>query len=392
MSTKKEVRQRLLKLAFPIFFLSYYFSEVVLGWPLLRHMGLRGGRNFEDFYAILESARCKPGGFYPGTNQLCIFPYGSSLRWFLKIIPNPIAHWNAIGWLLIVTIVLLLVPIITIGQELNIYSIVFYIAVFSSPPIILLLERGNFDAVMVCLVCLAGYLLGKEKVFTGILLIFVTSLFKFYTLPLLLLPIFLVKKVSVKIASGLAIVASLLTIYFDRSVIFGGTHIGAFAAFGSPVYGSYLKKIDRKIQLNYSTEHIFGLACFLIGLVLVMFLVKRSWLVIPRTALLSSEGRIDARNWIYLLTTGTTISCFIASNNFVYRLIYFFIASIVYLQIRQISRKEKYIFSLLVVGVAWMNYDVWSLEPFGNTALFILLIFMILDIYKTYFNFRKFQI
>jgi hypothetical protein len=364
----------------------------VLGWPLLRHMGLRGGRNFEDFYAILESARCKPGGFYPGTNQLCIFPYGSSLRWFLKIIPNPIAHWNAIGWLLIVTIVLLLVPIITIGQELNIYSIVFYIAVFSSPPIILLLERGNFDAVMVCLVCLAGYLLGKEKVFTGILLIFVTSLFKFYTLPLLLLPIFLVKKVSVKIASGLAIVASLLTIYFDRSVIFGGTHIGAFAAFGSPVYGSYLKKIDRKIQLNYSTEHIFGLACFLIGLVLVMFLVKRSWLVIPRTALLSSEGRIDARNWIYLLTTGTTISCFIASNNFVYRLIYFFIASIVYLQIRQISRKEKYIFSLLVVGVAWMNYDVWSLEPFGNTALFILLIFMILDIYKTYFNFRKFQI
>lgn len=92
MNKSKAIRQRQLKLAFPIFFLSYYFSEVVSGWPLLRHMGLRGGRNFEDFYAILESARCKPGSFYPGTNQLCIFPYGSSLRWFLKIIPIPLAH------------------------------------------------------------------------------------------------------------------------------------------------------------------------------------------------------------------------------------------------------------------------------------------------------------
>lgn len=392
MNKSKAIRRRLLKLAFPIFFLSYYFSEVVSGWPLLRHMGLRGDRNFADFYAILESARCKPGSFYPGTNQLCIFPYGSSLRWFLKIIPIPLAHWNAIGWLLIVTIGLLLLLIITIGQEVNVYSLVFYIVIFSSPPIILLLERGNFDAVMVCLVCLAGYSFGKEKVFTGILLIFITTLFKFYTLPLLFLPIFLVKKISVKIASGFAIVASLLTIYFDRSVIFSGTHIGAFAAFGTPVYGSYLKKIDHKIQLNYSTEHIFGLACFVVGLLLAIFFVKRSWLAIPRTTSTSIEGRIDTRNWIYLLTAGTTISCFITSYNFDYRLIYFFIASIVYLQIRQISRKEKYIFALLVVGVAWMNYDVWSFEPFGNTALFILLIFMILDIYRTFFNFRKFQI
>ena len=120
--------------------------------------------------------------------------------------------------------------------------------------------------------------------------------------------------------------------------------------------------------------------------------MKRSWLAIPRTTSTSIEGRIDTRNWIYLLTAGATISCFITSNNFDYRLIYFFIASIVYLQIRQISRKEKYIFALLVVGVAWMNYDVWSLQPFGDTALFILLIFMILDIYRTFFNFRKFQI
>jgi hypothetical protein len=354
-------------------------------------MGLRGGRNFEDFYAILESARCKQGGLYPGTSQLCIFPYGSSLRWFLKIIPIPLAHWNVIGWLLIATIGLLLLLITSIGQEVDISKITFYIVIFSSPPIILLLERGNFDAVMVSLVCLAGYAFGKEKVFPGILLLFVTTLFKFYTLPLLFLPIFLVKKVSVKLASGLAIVASLVTIYFDRSVITDGTHIGAFAAFGSPVYGSYLKKIDHKIQLSYTVEHIFGLVCFLIGLVLFIFIVKKSWLTIPRKISILSGGHIDARNWIYLLTSGTTISCFIASNNFVYRLIYFLIASTIYLQIREISRKKKYIFSLLVVGVAWMNYDVWSLEPFGNTALFILLIFMTLDIYKTYFNFRKFQ-
>jgi len=389
---KKEISQTQLKLTFLIFFISYYFSEVVWGWPLLRHMGLRGGRNFEDFYAILESARCKPGGIFPGTSQLCIFPYGSSLRWFLNIIPNPLAHWNVIGWLLIATIGVLLLLITSIGQEVDIYKIVFYIVIFSSPPIILLLERGNFDTVMVCLVCLAGYAFGKEKVFPGILLLFVTTLFKFYTLPLLFLPIFLVKKVSVKLASGLAIVASLVTIYFDRSVITDGTHIGAFAAFGSPVYGSYLKKINHKIQLGYSVEHIFGLVCFLIGLLIAVLLVKKSWISIPRATSLSSEGRIDTRNWIYLLSSGTTISCFISSNNFVYRLIYFLIASIVYLQIRHISPREKYFLSLLVVGVAWMNFEVWPLEPFGNTFLFILVILMVLDIYKTYFNFRKFQI
>ena len=152
-------------------------------------MGIRGDRNFGDLYLTLGAAKCRAPGFIPGTNTPCIFPYGSTLHGVLKSNIFPLGLWEFFGWLAIGFIGLLLYAISKLNRISNKWMAFLYAVVFCSPPVILLLERGNFDCIMVLTVCLAGYYLGTGKQGIGVFLLVISALFKFYTLPLLLIPI-----------------------------------------------------------------------------------------------------------------------------------------------------------------------------------------------------------
>lgn len=379
-------------LIFLAVFYIFYFGEVILSWPLLRHMGIRGGRNFEDLYAILGAAKCKPPSFIPGTDNLCIFPYGSALHGVLRINPFPLELWNIFGWVLIGLIGVLLYVVSKLNIMADRWTTALYIVTFCSPPIILLLERGNFDAVMVLIICFAGYCLGTKRQGTGVILLIISALFKFYTLPLLVITFVLSKRVRIRILSCVGMIASVATVWIDREVISSGTHIGAFAAFGTPVYGSYLNKLDNKIHLSYSNSHIFGLIAFVISVICGMYFLRMKWIFLPKQIISRATDDLTSGEWIYVLTSSTTISCFMVSNNYDYRLIYILISGVIYLKLYSLNRKQILLGVLTIMGVAWMNYDAWFLEPFGNTILFFGLTLITIDLYINYFRKSNFGV
>lgn len=379
-------------LIFLAVFYIFYFSEVILSWPLLRHMGIRGGRNFEDLYAILGAAKCQPPSFIPGTNNPCIFPYGSTLHGVLRINPFPLELWNIFGWVLIGLIGVLLYFVSKLNSMSSHWVTSLYVVTFCSPPVILLLERGNFDTVMVLIICFAGYCLGIGKQGVGVFLLIISALFKFYTLPLLFIPLMLSNRVRIRIFSFVGLIASITTVWIDREMISSGTHIGAFAAFGTPVYGSYLNKLDHKIHLSYSNSHIFGLIAFAISVVCGLYLLRKKWIFLPEQSVCRPSDDFTSGEWIYVLTASTTISCFMLSNNFDYRLIYILITGVMYLKLYSLNRKQMVFAVFTIIGVAWMNYDVWSLEPFGNTILFFGLAIITIDLYIHYFRKSNFGV
>jgi hypothetical protein len=379
-------------LIFLAVFYIFYFGEVILSWPLLRHMGIRGGRNFEDLYAILGAAKCKPPSFIPGTDNLCIFPYGSTLHGVLRISPFPLGLWNFFGWVLIGLIGVLLYFVSKLNSIGDRWTTSLYVVTFCSPPIILLLERGNFDAVMVLIICFAGYCLGTNRQGAGVILLIISALFKFYTLPLLVITFVLSKRVRIRILSCVGLIASIATVWIDREVISSGTHIGAFAAFGTPVYGSYLNKLDDQIHLSYSNSHIFGLIAFVISVICGIYLLRMKSIFLPKQSMKSKTNDLTSGEWIYVLTSSTTISCFMLSNNFDYRLIYILITGVMYLKLYSLNRKQMIFAVFTIIGVAWMNYDVWSLEPFGNTILFFGLTIITIDLYIHYFRKSNFGV
>lgn len=322
--------------------------------------------NFGDLKYVLAC-----GGFHfpnPPTTSCDYYIYGQFLLKFLQ--QTEILH--PYGELVATIIVLVsLVAVAVMMTEIRKpagWTFVFLIVL--SPPIALLIQRGNIDVLMFFLVWVSLNLLSRGHQTLAIAAVVIATLIKIYTLPLVVLYsiISLTKRFSISKLfylsgiclfstwSALADIASLSWLPAD-----------ARNSFGLPIWGEYLNYLIRGPG-SQGSRWISNVA----GLVILLFLTfvtSRSKVGgAVRSLNLTRNQTIWILNFLFVFSAGISID---------YRLIFLVPCLLPLIQLN--SRSKLYVVGL-VASTFIFSYPFERLQVLGDMTLFSLVALLILMI------------
>jgi hypothetical protein len=304
---------------------TFYLIQIATSWHGLRSAGIRGSSNYIDQESVLNSAICfKSLGI--NVYKLDVEPigcggfvYSIELLRFLNVTNLSSIDSSVLGtalmWLTIATLCSLLFIIKKHGKIDNIIALVS----LSSPGIWLLLERGNYDEIIFILIVVASMLLTSKYQEVGIILIFATVLIKFYTLPLYIFSLFILRR---RLSRNFFLVTSIpLTMY----VLYLIREIAAFpstwfVSFGLKSLGLYAELVvNEKISEQFRIPSTISI---LIGMFLLIFflLFFRQIRMKPAFVQKAESPNLIAKA-VYKSLLIVFLSCYFAGMNFDYRLI-----------------------------------------------------------------------
>lgn len=279
-----------------------------------------------DQDAVLKSAKCfeQMGNEVYKTDVIpreCgSYVYSVELLRFLNIFKLPDLGSEILGTSFLWLTVIVLCSIFFLTKNLKKLDRAIGIAAFLSPGIWLLLERGNYDELIFILVFIASLLLATKYQEFALILLLITSLMKFYTLPISILAIFFLRRKFSKVT--FSIISALVTFYLitlmKQIEAFPSTW---FISFGLDSLGLYVnlflqEVISSDIRLPQMVVSGIGLI-FLVFTYACLYKCKHS-----AELILNVEATKDSIQKLYLTMLGIFLSCFLAGMNYDYRLIY----------------------------------------------------------------------
>jgi len=341
-------------------------------WLPLRFWGIWGGGNFIDSQQILQWSNCyKTQGneIFQNYGDCPGYIYGSTLMRILS--PLDFTSFSAQIFGYIFMFLLALTVSFQVGNFEMYYKNPYLLVIVLSPPILLLAERGNFDILMLVLVALAGLLLTKNYHSWALLPLALATLLKFYTLPLFAL-FFLVnnnnRRKLLTLVIGLTVS---VRVFLDLQLIQASFPSGEWAKFGVSIWTRYLGVVN----VSNHREAIANVS----GALIFVFIFAVTMVALKRLGIsTSSEANGDYKDRIYFyLFFGTHLSCYFVSMNYEYRLVFFVVASIIYLQ-SLVSQKDSLHRVVLVITIlsVWLTYPSSGLTPIGDLAIEIATIIM----------------
>ncbi len=349
-----------------------YFSAMQLTtWIPLRHWSVWGGGNFIDTWQVLNFAKCyKDIGldvYRIDVGDCSSYLYGRSLvqtMAFFNIGPD---LTQIIGYLFILVFAIVISSIFLVENK---YDFVWLVIVLTSPPILLLVERGNFDILVLAGILLSTYFTRKRSEIVALVIIFIITLMKFYTAPLLILFIFFGKSMKVRIIAVTLLTISILLISRDILITESPYPHGASGQFGMKVWGEYLNLY--KLTSGSDTRNtilsgaVFALFCLIASLI-YRFLLSKAIFNLRDSTL--PKITIDKSQLLII----TFICCYIAGMNFDYRLALLACAILAHVKTLDIGKRHTYF--LFLALCLWISYPSGGLEPLGDLVLEIGLVF-----------------
>ena len=357
---------------FTLTFFGFFGSMQVYNWPLLKYWGVKGHIDFADLNSVLGSADCfRTIGFeiysYPIGHE-CAYNYGSWLMRSINGLGLKESFTNIIGWLFIFAISCLLAFVLA-HAKVKLIDFIFGLIIFVSPPIMLLLERGNFDILIILLIVFSAKLAAVKKINLSLIVIFASFLYKFYTVGLVLIMSLFSRTSRAFIfwifALGFGIFQ--VTLDFQRGPGFINTER---ISFGGPIFGIYLKYLGLDLPYLY---------CLIIGILLLLIGV---WLFSLKS-FPTNQYFVDLREtnpernfsyFIFLFFIVVHTSCYILGMNFDYRLIMVAIANFILITQFDHSLKTRFSLRVLTVLVMWTSFNSGFLQPIGDLSIGILTI------------------
>jgi len=357
-------------LLYSIFFLLMQLTD----WRPIRYWGLRGiGTNFIDSEQVLNWTECyknvgdqifQAEGFCSG------YIYGKIIPVFFTVIPSSDYLVSIVGFvfLFIIAVVLGIATASLNTKQMKLYSVL----VFLSPPVLLLVERGNFDAVMVGLVFCAALLLKNNNKFFAFALISLASLIKFYTLPLLLLFILDSKRKKINYLYLPQLLLVIYLVYEAIRKIKSSFPTDSTYKFGMSIWVRYLPAekipLDLEILANISGLAVF----FLVAVVVAVAYKSKIW----------SSGNIVFKEekdiYVFNLFFLCHVICFFSGMSYDYRLIFLAVSGIYFLSVSSFVAGLDSPVKILLVTALWLSYPSGGLQPIGDLAVcaitFLLLI------------------
>jgi len=232
-----------------------------------------------------------------------------------------------------------------------------------SPPIWLLMERGNFDTLMYLLILCAVYFFCIGNVYWCVFFVFMSATFKFYTLPLLVVILLISKTNRHKLFTLVFLLIGSIQVLSDFAKIQHFPHTAGYNHFGMRIIGNYMNKIG--INLSTSHSNIWGLLLLILCLIITLFFLKTNYQDNFIIFVISSKNQI-----LFQFLSIVHLSCFFAGLSVDYRLV-FYITSIPIL-ISIINRKlTGLIFSVFLLSI-YLTYPSGTLQPLGDLALGIM--------------------
>ena len=357
---------------FQLFLLGSFFSFLFLlfqstGWSLLDRWQIKGHLNFIDLNSVLGSADCYQSiGFeiykYPIGHE-CAYNYGSWLMRSISFIGLGVEQTYFVGSVFIVLISFLMAFVMT-QATLGGSGLFFGFLIFVSPPIMLLLERGNIDSLMFILIFIAALLFKSDRSNASLILVVVSLLFKFYTVGLAAMLAFMSRSMFTFFVWTSVIVLAIVQVFndFRNGPGFINTE---WTSFGAPVFGIYLK------YLSVKTPYFLSLVIGFLLLIAAVWFISRPWTPFYKLykALTITTLDIMPSYHLFLFFSVVHTTCYILGMNFDYRLIMLAIANFILLSQAKLHSSINLIIGISTVVIMWTSYNLQISQPLGDVLI-----------------------
>ncbi len=305
---------------------SFYLLQIKYSWPGLRISGILGPIKYMDQDAVLKSATCfeRIGNEVYRTDVIpreCgSYVYSVELLRFLNILKFPDLGAYILGTSFLWLTVIVLCSIFFLTKNLKRIDTAIGLAAFLTPGIWLLLERGNYDEAIFILAFVASLLLATKYQEAGLVLLLLTTLMKFYTLPIFIVSIFFLKRKFSKFAFG--IVSVLVTFYLlsliNQIKTFPSTWYISFGLDSLGLYANLFLQEVISTDLRLPRILISGIGLvFLVITYIYLYKCKHFTKLIFNV----DTPKVSIQK-LYLTMLGIFLSCFFAGMNYDYRLVY----------------------------------------------------------------------
>ena len=372
------LRSRLGKMLLIISFVFLYAVNATLGWPIVNLGGLRIVE-YVDLAAIIQSGQLCSGKiefwqfinlFQPLSETCGGFLYGRPLLAFLAISSIPLVWTTPVAVVIGLTSAILLALLFAGSGQLNKSKFSFAILASFSPGVFLLYERSNFDLLMLIGIVAATYLWKKGGFYAGLIVIGITAIMKYYTVPLLLLAPLLFARSQKQIVLGLGL-SALISVYafWDYSRLPGLPGSG-YHQFGSAVLPHYFSHIGLDVP-----------RVFLIGFGFLLPVLVGLWIFRSTTkkgnSLIFGKGIqfTNINDSIPFITVSIVfVACFFAGLNYDYRLVFLVIPGVILLQSATGPRLKLLCLSSSLLLALWGSAGLGSGADFGSDLARFLLV------------------
>ena len=333
-----------------------YFSD----WWLLRVSGVRGG-NFIDLGDVLRWSDCfreVGSSVYDINDGKCSgYLYGSALLRvfnFLGINASQTKFWGITGGVVFCISLGFLAALLSSQKVAS--PIVIGMAL-SSPPLWLLVERGNIDELIFLLVLFSSFLLIRGFDLVAIAIIVITALFKFYTLPLLLILSITSKSKKSRVAALVAFLVTVPLIAIDYFKIQSDFPSTWFISFGVPSIGLWINLIGENLGLGWLhlgalAGHVLGLIVFVASIAILRIFTMRR--IEDLVFLDYRETTKKESDTLFLILGSVFITCYLLGMNYDYRLIFIVASGLTLVAQTQQGSLRKKLQYLLIIGV-WLS-------------------------------------
>lgn len=366
----------------------------IQNWPSLRSAGIKGDNDFGDLQIVLTASDCfrfSGSDIYKLTEGTCSYNYGESLLIFLNLLGIRGDATSFVGIFLVVFTIFCFLELLRVLQPKPtvLLQVIAFIS-FTSPPIQLLFERGNIDALIFDLLCLALIAFSRRWQTTSLFLLSAAATFKFYSLPSLsAIGLFLDRTRGQFLRYIFVVVVSAVFIAGDLIKVLGGFSIPNpwGVAFGSSIFGHFLDDYSRLDFTRFQLT-IIGLAVVSACLLFVLF-IEKTTLVLDsiRDEIIKLSLLETSTLWVF----GTTVlGCYLLTMNYDYRLI--FLIPMVCL----LAMLDSWIALLpLISGVMslWGSYNFDGIGQLivGDIPLLGFCVFLCWSLAKQFLRFRLFS-
>jgi len=366
-----------------------YFSQ----WSLLKvQNNLGGGPIYRDLESVLIAARCyeRIGDSVYSTVETCGYQYGIFLLQFIQFFNLDSINLVLLGGFFVLLVFLILLGVAVFSVRTTRQAVIAFLLVASPGPW-LLFERGNIDILIIPLISLAAVFINSRLSIVAIILIAVTALMKFYTLPLLLVYILIEKRVFLRIVAAISIFVVTPIILYDISRVSVEFPNPTFVAFGLPSPGLWLNffawRFDVPIELQGPQLYFLGYLIFFSCVYLMYFSpLRKKFSFEP---LLPSAGHTLGKN-LFLLFSSVYLFCFLAGMNYDHRLTSLIISLLLLNVVFPKNRPSRWFLSVQI-GALWATIFFFGvtgpihvfLAIFGNICQLILVVYLLGAMYRT---------
>lgn len=327
-------------------------------WIILKISNLQLLPIFNDTRLVLASSDCAKelGGDLLGQNiaQSCTYNYGYSLIEIFHLLNVGVDDSNSVGILLAFVYIFLISFFASLLKFRSSREKFFAYFILLSHPSIFLVERGNFDILMISLISLFVVLWSMNFKILSLFPLLISVLIKFYSLPIFVYLFFNQSKRSEKL---------FIIIFFTVGIAFTIPNIlqidGNFprncsAAFGNPVIFECAREVG--IVIPDRVQDVLGLV-----LLVPAYVFLKKFHLLPTEKF---EDSLAAK--LSLIFSIVFLSCYFAFINVDYRLVFLLFPALYEIFVVTPDPKAKNTLGAILFGAVWLGDLSFNLQPLGD--------------------------